>query len=101
MQSNGKTSIESLIMIKRRGLWVNRYVTADCQTRMLLYRNSIKDKGNKYFMDLSSCEMMRGFIDKAETRPFITIENKDPNQMKQFEKAKRLTKLSIKFEDID
>lgn len=88
-------------MIKRRGLWVNRYVSADYQTRVLTYRNSITDKQNKYFMDLSNCEMMRGFIDKAETRPFITIENKSSTQLKQFEKAKRLTKLSIKFEDND
>lgn len=53
------------MMIKRKGLWVNRYVNADYLKRILTYRNSQSDKQDKFFLDLSGCEMMRGFLDKA------------------------------------
>jgi hypothetical protein len=89
------SSIEGLIMIKRKGLWVHRYVTADYITRTLSYRNSASDKFDKYYVDIANVEMMRGFMDKAESRPFITVANNKVYHLSENDKVKRLTKLSI------
>ena len=42
--------------------------------------------------------MMRGYADKAETKPIITIENKKPF-LKDETASKRITKLSMKFDN--
>ena len=74
---NNKHHVSGLHMLKRKGLWVNRFIEVDSQQHLLVYRNSAEDKTNKYFMDLLGCTLQRGFIDKAETKPFVKIFNEN------------------------
>ena len=64
-------SFSGTFLIKRKSRWANRFVHLDADNKVLSYKDSERDLATKFFVDLTSFTLKKGFTDKAKTNLYV------------------------------